>query len=317
MQRSWLLSFLLVATKVAAQGTSGTAASVEPDAHAPPANVSDAIVGHCIPRRYDNFIFANGAIATSLAGEEGSTPATGSLAFRHLAGHETIDTSKKDGTQTRKTGGEEFRALLALTNLVDSLRGDKIKTFSRTLLLPAAVGKEGSGEFMYRRFKCKDVTNQEFGLKVTFEFAKTTWAFDSTLADGTHLQLSDDLTAAALGGFVDWVPINQFDNAGNILAFTADFGGTIRGFAGDASANSDLRSHALGTDRRWFWGPAISMALRFRNVVGKADLTYLFGGKAGVPGLTGVQTVVGFNLEAPVFSFATGPGAKPPETKTP
>jgi hypothetical protein len=313
MQRSWLLSFLLVTTNVAAQGTSGTAASTGPDAKAPPANVSDAVVGHCIQRRYDNFIFANGAIATSLAGEEGSTPATGSLAFRHLAGHDTVVARKKDGVLERNRGGEEFRALLALTNLVDSLRGDRIKTFSRTLLLPAAVGKEGSGEFMYRRFSCKDVTNQEFGLKVSLEFAKTTWAFDSTQADGTHLQLSDDLTAAAFGVFYDMVLINQFDNAGNILAFTTDVGATIRGFAGDAAANSDLRSHALGTNRRWFGGPALSMGLRFRNVVGKADLTYLFGGRSGVPGLTGVQTVVGFNLEAPVFSFATGPGAKPPE----
>lgn len=309
MQRIWLLSFLIAATKVAAQGTSGTAASTEPGAKAPPANVSDAVVGHCIQRRYDNFIFANGSIATSLAGEKGATPATGSLAFRHIAGHDSL-MKRKDGTLKIHKRGEEFRALLALTNLVDTLSGNKIKTFSRTLLLPAAVGKEGSGEFMYRWFRCKDITNQEFGFKLTFEFAKTTWGFDSTRADGTHLRLSDDLTAAAFGAFWDFVAINQFDNAGNILAFTADFGATIRGFAGDAASNAELRNHALGTERRWFGGPAISIALRFRNVVGKADLTYLLGGKPGVPGLTGVQTVVGFNLEAPVFSFATGEGAK-------
>jgi hypothetical protein len=271
--------------------------------------VTDAVVGHCISGRYDNFVFADGAVGTSLGGENGATPATGSLGFRHLAGSKTKLNGKKTGLVLR---GEEFRALLALANLVDTLRGQEVATFSRTLLLPTAVGGAGSGDFMYRRFRCKPRTNQEFGIKGILQFAKTTWAFDSVRVDGTHFVVANDLTAIAFAGFIDWVAVNQFDSSGNVLAFTVDVGGTLRGFAGNASADTSLRSHALQTTQRWFAGPALSVALRFRNIVGKADVTWLRPSAGNVAGLTGLQSIVGFSLEAPMFSFATKANASPP-----
>lgn len=227
---------------------------------------------------------ADGAVANSLSTDKGATPVTGALGIRHFAQREV------------------FVALITVASTVDTLVSDDPITFARALLNPGASGKgnAASGLLDYQRFHDYGQRSQRSGLHVYASFSRYVWRFDSA---GTST--TSDLTLLTGGLRAAWIAIRQVpDDRGNSFSFTGELGWTIRGLAGDVTRDETFRQRTLGTTARVFHGPELAFSIQLRQVTASATVPILgvFGGPK-LDGLTGVQPVVGFSINAPVFTF--------------
>jgi hypothetical protein len=272
-------------------------------------------------QKYRTSFIADGSLQNVLTGKSSETPATGSLGLLHAAPH------------------ERFRVLIALASNIDTLKSADRRAFARALLTPGAAGKGGgaSGSADYHWFteyrdrcvravravtdttqrqrvqrQCRDsverldaageLLHQTIGGRFYASFANATWRVTDT-AGGTVS--ASDLTLLTFGGRAVWVPVNHpLDDKGNEFSFTAELGYTLRSLAGDAASDKDFRTAALGSGGKVFHGPELVASIRLNRVTGTALFTYLglFGGPK-LRGLTGLQPVVSFNIDAPVFTF--------------
>lgn len=247
---------------------------------------SDSATGQTVPvrnRPRTEFV-ADGAIANSLNTGEGGAPATGALGIRHY------------------TERDVFAALITVAGTADTLVGDSPATFARALLNPGTSGQgsAASGLLDYQRFWHYGGNSQRIGAHVYTSFSRSTWRFQ-----GADTVRSSDLTVLAGGLRASWLAIGRDeDSDGNSFSVTLEAGYTVRGIDGDAARDSEFKRRSLGTSRSVFHGPEFAFAIQLRQITASATVPILgaFGGPR-VPGLTGVQPVVGFSINAPIFTF--------------
>ena len=234
------------------------------------------------PRRTE--FVADGAVANSLNSGKGGTPATGALGIRHTAERDV------------------FSALLTIASTADTLAGDGPARFGRALLSPGGSGRgiAASGLLDYQRYWDYGDDRQRLGGHGYASFSQSTWRVER---DG--VASASDLTVLTAGVRASWIALQEeIDEDGNSFSFTIEAGYTLRAIAGDAADDDDFLRQALGTTRRVFHGPELSFAIQLRQLTASATVPVLgaFGGPK-LKGLTGVQPVVGFSINAPIFVF--------------
>jgi hypothetical protein len=243
-------------------------------------------VGHCEDGRYYTYVLADGGLSTT-GKDKNSTPASGSIGFRHLASH------------------EEFRANIGLKSTTDTLHGTDPHDFATSLLAPAIVGGTGSVDFLYRRFGCRARTGQQLGIKVRLGALRTIWAFDTLNTDqkGQSVRFASPVTIVNAAFLASIVAINQSDTSGNLLAFGADAGPMARWYLGERT-DTAFTNATMGTASRTFWGGLISAWTRFHNLTVVGDFPILKPAKGRRPTWSRAPgPIVTFNLEAPLYKI--------------
>jgi hypothetical protein len=110
------------------------------------------------------------------------------------------------------------------------------------------------------------------------------------------------LVSAYLGIFHEFFPLNKDTQYGRNGSITLGLGYTARWILGDAAQPTEdsLRTKLLGSLTKTFYGPEISLGLRFYNI--KAEVHIPFLRKNNIPGLSGTQltTFIGFSGGFPI-----------------
>jgi hypothetical protein len=231
---------------------------------------------------------ADGAVGNALRSKDEPRPATGSLGLRHHASH------------------EEFGVLIAVASTVDTIKGvdGSRAAFAKALLTPGAVGRGNgaSGALDYKALTTPNSNDQRVGVHALASFSNATWR-----VEGGGTTAESDLTVLAGSVRAHWIPINRPPKGcepANTFSFEVEAGWTIRSIAGDAADDKEFKARALGDTRGIYHGPELAFAIKLRQVTASAVLPLL--GALGGPklkGLTGLQPVVSFSLDAPLFTF--------------
>jgi hypothetical protein len=238
---------------------------------------------------YYTYVLADAGLSPNGTSDNGTTPVTGSIGFRHLAAN------------------EEFRGFIGLKSATDTVHGKEPSDLARSLLVPSTTGGAGSLILSYRRYRCYG-PSQQVGAIARLSVIRTTWAVDSVVptTNNTLVVTGSPVTLVSASTGYSAVWINQADTTGNLLAFGTDVVLAFRGYA--ATNNSAaFRSRALGTTASSFWGPEFIAWIRFHDVSVQADLPYLsplHGGRgASWTGWRGFMPIITFNLEASLYTI--------------
>jgi hypothetical protein len=240
------------------------------------------------PPKGRNSIVADGTIQNVLKGDDQSRPAAGSLGFTHLS----------------KSGKERFSAFIAVVNAQDTLSGNAVRKFGRALLT-AGTSSAGSAFSSltadYQRFFDYGTEGQRHGPRAYLGLAQTTWR-----SEREETPQSGEFNIVSGGARYFWIPINQTgsptDGTDNSLSVTVEVGAALRQLAGQGATDALLNS-ALGSTQRRYWGPEAVFTIQVRQLSAFVTATNFGKDSRGVDGLTGFQSLFGFSLEAPIFTF--------------
>ena len=277
-------------------------------------------------QKYRTSFIASGEVQTAVGKEANQSPATGSLGLLHSAPNERFRALIAVASTADTLKANSSRAFAkALLSPDISGRGKGASGSANYYLFreyggcsrAKLQGKETIASTEYRardaayrlcrsdqeeRESRGEALHQQVGGRVYASFSTSTWTLVDTAA---KREFSSDLTVIVAGVRAVWVPINHpLDLKGNEFSFNVEAGYTFRGIAGDGSTDHEFEMATLGTTRGVFHGPELAFSIRLNRLLASATLPSL--GKFGSPklkGLTGLQPVVSFSLDAPVVNF--------------
>lgn len=288
--------------------------------------------GAALAGKTHNDIIASGEVSKALRGAGGSTPvATGTLGFHHVSlpngngprryfpfGSERKGTPR--GVQRLvswyRLDGEDVRFLVNVASTVDSLHSSTPADFAHAILQPGAGagGNRGVDFEYFPYFTVGDGDRQQhFGVSFRFTASDALWAPLDT--SGKQLVKSQRAILTAFDVRVRGIFIERTGAVdGNSLSFGLDAGFARRSVGGDIR-NDPTRAtltRALGDPGQTvFRGWVVGSSFTLRQVTAYADFfcmaCKLFGQKLlvgedpKIEQLTGLQPLIGFKFEAPVF----------------
>jgi hypothetical protein len=149
------------------------------------------------------------------------------------------------------------------------------------------------------------ILHQRVGWRGVLSVSKSTWTLAGT--DPSVHSDSSNLLVTALTTNASWLAINHpEDEKRNSFSFVVEGGLAARALMGDLADKSaeDLRIKTIQTRGKWFVGFDIAPSIQLHEVTAYSMVTLLWDTTGHhVKGLTGVQAVLGFTFDAPLYTY--------------